>query len=98
MQKKIRDLSDDELFEGSKSIYNTAMNPSMAPGTFSDDELTFINQQNVSKNKKGKLDAYYMLWELLKNDVTEDFLKKFSKLFKAFVEPELPLFYESEEN
>lgn len=96
VQQKLRDLSDEELFEGSKSIYNVAVNPSTAPGTYSDEELTFISQQNVNKNKKGKLDAYYLLWELLKNDVTEDFLKKFNKLFKVFVEPELPLFYEEE--
>ena len=35
--------------------------------------------------------------ELLKQDVTEDFLRKFSVCFKKFVTPEKPLIYVTEE-
>lgn len=93
IQEKLRDLSDDDLFTGSTQIYNHAYNPGTAPSTNTLDELTAINEQNTSKNKKGKMDAYAMLIALLETDVTESFLDKFKKLFLKVVQPELPLWY-----
>ena len=55
---------------GSKQIYNHANNPSTEPGTDTDEELAYINDQNTTKNKKSKLDAYALYNEVLKNDVT----------------------------
>lgn len=46
--------------------------------------------------KKSKMDAYMQLWELLDNDVTNEFLAKFQKLFKQFVRPEARLIYVSD--
>ena len=46
--------------------------------------------------KKSKMDAYMQLWELLDNDVTNEFLAKFQKLFKQFVRPEARLIFESD--
>ena len=96
LQEKLRSLTEDELIEGSKQIYNNASNPSSAPGTFSDEELRYINNQNVTKSKKGRLEAYSLLLDLLEDDVTEKFLSKFNKLFLTIVLPEIPLWYETE--
>lgn len=93
IQNKLRNLTDDELFTGATQIYNHAYNPGTAPSTNTLDELTAINEQNTSKNKKGKMDAYAMLIALLETDVTESFLDKFKKLFLKVVQPELPLWY-----
>ena len=93
IQGKLRNLTDDELFTGATQIYNHAYNPGTAPSTSTLDELTAINEQNTSKNKKGKMDAYAMLIALLETDVTESFLDKFKKLFLKVVQPELPLWY-----
>ena len=93
IQDKLRNLTDDELFTGATQIYNHAYNPGTAPSTSTLDELTAINEQNTSKNKKGKMDAYAMLIALLETDVTESFLDKFKKLFITVVQPELPLWY-----
>lgn len=93
IQEELRTLTADELMMGSRQIYNTAQNPSTAPGTDTDEELPYINAQNVSKNRKGKLEAYALLDSLLKNDVTGAFLEKFRKLFLTVVEPEAPLLY-----
>ena len=93
IQNKLRNLTDDELFPGATQIYNHAYNPGTAPSTNTLDELTAINEQNTSKNKKGKMDAYAMLIALLETDVTESFLDKFKKLFLKVVQPELPLWY-----
>ena len=93
IQDKLRNLTDDELFNGATQIYNHAYNPGTAPSTNTLDELTAINEQNTSKSKKGKMDAYAMLIALLETDVTESFVDKFNKLFITVVQPELPLWY-----
>lgn len=97
IQDTIRNLKEDELLTGSRQIYNHANNPSTEPGTDTTDELAYINDQNVTKNSKAKLDAYAMQYEVIKNDVTDNFLHQFDKLFQKCVEPELPLWYVSED-
>lgn len=96
IQKKLRGLTDAELVTGETLISNAAENPNTVPGTNTDEELTYINAQRVSKNKRTKLSAYSNLLDLLENDVTEEFLYKFDSLFKAFYLPENPLLYETD--
>lgn len=88
IQNKLRSLSIDsgsEIYDGSKAIYNNALNPGTAPGTDTDQELSYINQQNVTKHKRSKLEGLAMLTDLLKNDVTEQFLKRFDDFFKTII-------------
>ena len=94
IQNELRDLiGSPELLTGSVNIYNHSFNPSTAPSTATLDELETIDDQNVSKRKRSKLDAYGMLYEMLVSDVTSEFIKKFSGCFLRIVEPELPLWY-----
>lgn len=93
IQEKLRTLTDDQLREGSKAIYNHAFNPSTAPSTDTLDELTTINDQNTTKYKKTPMEGYSTLLMLLETDVTAEFLDRFRKLFLVVVEPELPLWY-----
>ena len=87
---------ENDILAGSKQIYNHAQNPSTDPDIDTDMELQYINDQNVTKNKKGKLEGYALLWQILVSDVTETFLNKFKSLFLTVVQPELPLLYETE--
>lgn len=96
IQKKLRELSDEQIMEGARQIYNNASNPSNDPSNFTDNELQFVNNQNVTKNRRGKLEAYGLLLNLLEDDVTENFLRRFKALFKVIVMPELPLLYSIE--
>lgn len=98
IQEKLRGLTEDEILTGSRQIYNNAQNPSTEPSTDTTDELQYINEQNVTKNRRGKLDAYAMLMELLRSDVTNELLTKFKTLFLTVIEPEEPLYYISEED
>ena len=98
IQEKLRGLTEDEILTGSRQIYNNAQNPSTEPSTDTTEELQYINEQNVTKNRRGKLDAYAMLMELLRSDVTNEFLTKFKTLFLTVIEPEEPLYYVSEED
>lgn len=93
VQKALRELSIDELQTGSKAVYNSALNPSGQPSTDTAQELNYINQQNTTKHKRSKLEAYGNLMTLLETDVTEDFIAKFKKLFITIVQPDYPLWY-----
>lgn len=96
IQKNLRELDDTALLTGSMQIYNHAFNPSAEPSTDSSEALPFISDQNVSNTKRSKLDAYTILWDMLKTDVTDQFLRRFESLFKKFVIPEQTLLYVSE--
>lgn len=97
IQEKVRNLTDEELIQGSKSIYNHALNPSADPGTSTLTELEYINDQNTANVKRSKLDAYSALWDILKLDVTSEFINKFKVCFKALVFPERTMLYGTEE-
>ena len=88
VQAKLRALKEEELTLGAKQIFNHAYNPSTPPPT---DELITINEQNVTKNQRSKLDAYNLLLSLLETDVTNEFLNKFKPLFMqiGFDEPDI---------
>ena len=94
IQAELRGLTADEIREGSRAIYNKALNPNTAPTT---EELDYISEQNTTKYKKSKIEGYGLLMELLKRDVTEEFLNKFKKLFIYIVEPYKPQWYVEEE-
>ena len=95
LQNKIRNLSDEEITIGGKAIYNSAQNPSnMNPGM---EELDYINSQNVTRYKKSKLEGIALKWELLKNDVTNEFLIKFKSLFRTILSPDKPVLYKTYE-
>lgn len=96
IQQNLRGLTEDDLRLGSKAIYNHAFNPSQAPSTSTLTELDYINDQNTTNYKKSKMDAYMQLWELLKTDVTGEFLAKFQRCFKQFVTPEKTWIYVTE--
>lgn len=97
IQKTLRELSVTELLTGSRQIYNNASNPNIEPSTDEEQILKYINQQNVTHNKRGTLEGYGLLWDLLRDDVTEKFITKFKNLFITFVDPEDELVYISEE-
>ena len=93
IQKELRNLNIEELQKSATAIYNHSYNPSTEPSTQTLEELRTINDQNVTKHKRSKTDAYALLLSLLETDVTEEFLSKFKKLFIQVVSPELPLWY-----
>ena len=88
IQNELRSMSlkdGSAIYEGGKAIYNNALNPSTAPGTGTDSELGYINSQNVTKHKKSKLEGLALLNDLMKKDVTEQFLRRFDDLFRTII-------------
>jgi hypothetical protein len=93
IQDKLLAMTDEELQVSSKAIYNSAFNPSVEPSTDTMDELQTINQQNVTKHKRSKLDAYALLTDLLNADLTKQFIKRFDHLFVRVLRTNQPLYY-----
>lgn len=101
IQNKLRSLSledGSEIYEGSKAIYNSALNPGTAPSTNDAEELNFINSQNVTKYKKSKIEGLALLTDMLKNDVTEAFLRRFDDFFISIIYTGRELEYITEED
>ena len=96
LQKDLRDLSESDLLTGARTIFNRAQHDEGEPGTDTDIELTYINAQDVSKQRRSKLDAYSYLQDVLKTDVTEEFIKSYAKLFSKFVSPTVTRIYEND--
>lgn len=99
IQDKLRSLSledGSEIYLGSKAVYNKAFNPGTAPSNADLTELPFINEQNTTNYKKGKLDGLAYLADLLETDVTRGFIDKFRKLFKKVIYSGRTLLYETE--
>lgn len=87
LQNKLRNLTDEEIRQGSKAIYNNALNPGTSPSTGDLEELNFINQQNTTNYKKSKIEAIAFKWDLIATDVTNEFLTKFKSLFRKILDP-----------
>ena len=97
IQVSLRNLTNDELLQGAKQIYNHAYNPSTEPSTQELEELTHINDQNVTNNKKSKMEAYSILWANLHVDATDEYLNKFKNCFSRFVGDQCPILFAVDE-
>ena len=98
IQISLRELTEAELLQGAKQIYNHAYNPSTEPSTQELEELTHINEQNVTNNKKSKMEAYAILWANLHVDATDEYLNKFKNCFSRFVGDQCPIIYVEEDD
>lgn len=87
IQNKLRNLSEDEIRNGTFAMYNTALNPSDTVNDTSA-EIHTLNNQNTTRYTKSHLESYELLWEMLRVDVSEEFIKRFSVCFKPIVRPE----------
>lgn len=98
IQDKLRNLSEDEIVKGGKSIYNHAFNDATAPSTATLEEITYINEQNTQNYKKSKLNAYNELMLLLHTNVTDVFINRFKICFKKLVGfVPSPIYFDEEE-
>lgn len=95
IQDKLRAMTEEEIVVGGKAIYNHAYNPSTAPSTSTLEELTTINDQNTTNYRKSLLEGYANLLALLEDDVVDEFIHKFRRLFIKVLAPDTPLLYET---
>lgn len=98
IQDNLRSLTDEEIMSGDRVINNHAYNPSSAPSTSTREELDTINEQTSSIQKRSKINAYAVLWDLIIVDVTGEFIDRFKVCFKIVVSPERVPIYITEED
>lgn len=89
VQSELRALTLADLQEGTKQVSDHAYNPSTIPSG----EIETVNEQDRTKYKKSKADAYGLIMDLMEQDVTEEFIVKFKPLFLIITEPQEPLLY-----
>jgi hypothetical protein len=94
IQKKLRALTEDEIVVGNTSVFNHAAHDASQPNTQSTWETPYINDQNVNKIKKSKINAYADLYAILEDNIFDEFLNKFKKLFVSFG-PGYSLYYKT---
>ena len=112
LQDNIRKLSIDQLKIGSKAIHNTALNPgeydaivtdtgedktTSKKATTSTTELAYIDTQNTTNYVKSDIEAISLKWDMLEDDITERFLKKFQYLFLQIARPTRNIYYGTED-
>lgn len=99
IQDKLRNLSEDDIIAGAKTIYNHAFNDATDPSTSTLEEIQYINDQNTSNFKKSKMGAYSELVLLLHRNVTNDFIRQFKVCFRTMLGwSPFPVYVEEEEN
>lgn len=87
------DLSNDDWRDGSIQVHNMADHPSTSPGTLSMEEIDHIDTRNTTLTKKGVMEGYSYLYNLISTDVTQEFIDKFEELFSDIaVSPTILLF------
>lgn len=84
VQKKIIELSDDDLIIGQKSIANRANNIGLDGTKAELEELNQVDDQTVNTIKRSKVEAYASLLSMLDDDFTELFIDRFKVLFNQF--------------
>lgn len=96
LQGEVRKMSISDAAKGYKSIYNHATNDQSLVPTENLGELGFVNDQNVSQHTKAPVEAISELWDILKVDATENFLREFRNLFLKVVRPQNTYIYTTE--
>jgi hypothetical protein len=87
IQKELLAMGDEALQVSSKTVYNTARNPSQKPPTAETNPneigeiLPYIDSQNTTNHVRSKLDAWAYLNSLLDHDLTREFIQRFDELF-----------------
>lgn len=97
IQEKIKNLKEDEILRGSEATYNQAAHPGNEPSVSSDEIIQGIDNQTRQIYKKSKMEAYMIQYESVKDNMTKSYISRFKDLFLKIVQPELPLWYESED-
>lgn len=81
---KLMQLTYEEIRTGDTRINNNAENPSIEPTTETLDELTYIDNQNVTREKLSAMNSLGIYREMIKEDKDEWFINKFKVLFMKF--------------
>lgn len=87
IQEKVRKMSEEDFMKGSEVVMNHANNPGTPPGTEGTGEIGYVDDQSVSKRKRGVAEALQFRQQMLSSDFTTIFVNRFKPLFSPFALP-----------
>lgn len=93
IQDKLRNLSEEDIRLGSATTFASGANPATEI-TDSQIESAGANAYTRQKTRKSKIEGYAMLYGLLNQDITQEFINKFKKLFRMVALPDEALWYD----
>lgn len=93
IQTNLRNLTEEDLRLGSATTFASGANPATEI-TDSQIESAGANAYTRQKTRKSKLDAYAMLYGLLEQDITQEFINRFKTLFRVVSLPDEALWYD----
>lgn len=94
--KLLNYVNDQVATKGNENITSNTENTGSANTTQSGTSDVTDNKTSSQKITKSKMDAYEQLWRLLDADATNEFITRFSILFKTVVRAENPILYYDE--
>lgn len=97
VQKKVHELSDDELIVGQRQISNRANNVGLNGTKAELEELEQVDDQSSTTIRRSKVEAYSSLLAMLDDDFTDEFIDRFKPLFNPFSMPQNPILYDDDE-
>lgn len=96
IQDKLRNLTEEDIRLGSATTFASGANPATEI-TDSQIESAGANAYTRQKTRKSKIEAYAMLYGLLEQDITKEFINRFNTLFRVVALPDAPLWYDDPE-
>lgn len=97
IQNELLALDQATLREGSIAIMNHASHPGTLPTTQTLEELGYIDNQSVNKNRKSVVEGYALLMSLLDDKLTQRFINRFRCLFVCVLIPSDPYCFNTSE-
>lgn len=93
-------LDSDDLLNATSSIVNHADHPATDPEMDYTEGLPYIDSQDTSNIRRGKMEAMMYLNGSVKRDLYSQFIERFEPLFQKIVIAQEPLYYvtDKEEN
>lgn len=93
IQRRLRNMTDDELDRGDEQVYNKGYNP--ATTIYDRQVIDTVNEQTRAIHTRGKLESLSYQNSMLEEDVIGEFIRRFKPLFVTVVQPRVPLWYET---
>lgn len=87
----------DQFMTAGKTLMNAAQNNATLPGVGTDQELPYVNSQNVVNTKRAIDIALDAKKSFLRDEFTKQFYTRFNELFISIIYPQMPMWFITEE-
>lgn len=94
INKRLRNLTEEEALTGSKIITNNATNPDTSPATDAYEPLPYVNSQSAQKERLGEVKGLYGWKHSVGGQAYIEFVDTFKQLFRIVLQEEETVYEE----